>query len=285
MSYTPCPGIRLAMRAFPGASPSESVLSSGARHPQVVVLERRRSEASVDQLRVLREHGHAAKAEEENAVPLRLERDAALDYPADALEDLRRRAGEVGDGLLANALVFASGSSEQNGEWAAVVGNLLDGTEHGGIAWRQRSCSPARVGINVGATGRSVRVRGARSSGWPTCRETARSGYRGSPCRHRAIASRAATSQDLEFRTGPTGEQPSTPMTARNACRTTSLRPGIYNGVQIMTRGSVTPIARADSRRVQVVLSVTESALRRNRKIQTILGRGFGSRLNWCAMG
>ena len=70
------------------------------------------------------------RAAEGDCVIRLLEGDAAFDHQADAFDDFRRQAGQVGNGLLADALAFAPGLPEQNGRGAGAVGNALDVVGH-----------------------------------------------------------------------------------------------------------------------------------------------------------
>ena len=70
------------------------------------------------------------RAAERDRVVRLLEGDAALDHQADAFDDFRRQAGEVGNGLLADALAFAPSLPEQDGRGACAIGNALDVVGH-----------------------------------------------------------------------------------------------------------------------------------------------------------
>ena len=57
--------------------------------------------------------------------------EAALEDGAEAVDDLGRELGEVGDGLLADAGALAPGLAEQDGGFAGAVGDAFDVEGHG----------------------------------------------------------------------------------------------------------------------------------------------------------
>ena len=65
--------------------------------------------------------------------------DAALEDGAQAVDDLGREGGEVGDSLLADALALAPSLAKQDGGFAGLVGNGFQVEGHGRMLWEQIS--------------------------------------------------------------------------------------------------------------------------------------------------
>ncbi len=62
---------------------------------------------------------------------------AALEDGPEAVDDVGRELGEVGEGLLADALAIASGLAEQDGGFAGLVGDGFDVEGHGRLLWER----------------------------------------------------------------------------------------------------------------------------------------------------
>ena len=70
-----------------------------------------------------------------------LDGEAALEDGAEAVDDLGRERGEVGEGLLADALALYPSLAEQDGGFARTVGNATDVEGHGRVLWEHfRQC-------------------------------------------------------------------------------------------------------------------------------------------------
>ena len=62
---------------------------------------------------------------------------AALEQGADAVDDLRRKLGEVGESGAANAFALAFGMAEEDGRGAVAVGDDINVAGHAGTSYME----------------------------------------------------------------------------------------------------------------------------------------------------